>query len=83
MDWGVPVVSGISPREGPPGTKVTLRGEFLGMNKQDIISKNVYCMQIYRAPVSIFIHNPTCTKHPNYVMCMWEIRNPVCRAVVA
>ena len=32
-----PVVSGISPREGPPGTRVTIRGENLGSNRQDVI----------------------------------------------
>ena len=29
-----PVVSGISPREGPPGTKITIRGENLGISPQ-------------------------------------------------
>ena len=29
-----PVVSGISPREGPPGTKMTIRGENLGISPQ-------------------------------------------------
>ena len=32
-----PVVSGISPREGLPGTRVTIRGENLGSNRQDVI----------------------------------------------
>ena len=32
-----PVVSGISPKEGFPGTKVTIRGENLGNNKDDVI----------------------------------------------
>lgn len=31
-----PVVSGISPREGPPGTKITIRGENLGISPQDL-----------------------------------------------
>lgn len=30
-----PVVTGISPKEGPPGTRVTVRGEFLGNKSQD------------------------------------------------
>lgn len=34
-----PVVTGISPKEGPPGTRVTLRGEFLGSKAQDLIGK--------------------------------------------
>ena len=29
-----PVVSGISPREGPPGTKITIRGENFGTSPQ-------------------------------------------------
>ena len=32
-----PVVSGISPKEGPPGTKITIRGENLGIGKEDVI----------------------------------------------
>ncbi|XP_063241728.1 exocyst complex component 2 [Bacillus rossius redtenbacheri] len=31
-----PVVTGISPKEGPPGTKVTVRGEFLGTGPMDL-----------------------------------------------
>ncbi|XP_023934089.1 exocyst complex component 2 [Bicyclus anynana] len=31
-----PVVTGISPKEGPPGTKVTIRGEFLGTSPTDL-----------------------------------------------
>lgn len=33
-----PVVTGISPKEGPPGTKVTIRGEYLGNNHNDLLS---------------------------------------------
>ncbi|XP_063634029.1 exocyst complex component 2 [Cydia splendana] len=32
-----PVVTGISPKEGPPGTRVTIRGEFLGTSTTDLI----------------------------------------------
>lgn len=32
-----PVVTGISPKEGPPGTRVTIRGEFLGTTANDLI----------------------------------------------
>lgn len=32
-----PVVSGVSPNEGPPGTRLTIRGENLGESKRDII----------------------------------------------
>lgn len=34
-----PVVTGISPSVGLPGTKVTIRGENLGESKEDIIGK--------------------------------------------
>ncbi|XP_046625884.1 exocyst complex component 2 isoform X1 [Neodiprion virginianus] len=36
-----PVVTGISPKEGPPGTRVTLRGEFLGAKAQDLIGLTI------------------------------------------
>lgn len=32
-----PVVTGLSPKEGPPGTRVTIRGEFLGNQANDLI----------------------------------------------
>lgn len=32
-----PVVTGLSPKEGPPGTKVTIRGEFLGAKANDLV----------------------------------------------
>ena len=32
-----PLVTGISPKEGPPGTRVTLRGENLGNDSRDLI----------------------------------------------
>ena len=32
-----PLVTGISPKEGPPGTRITIRGEFLGNSSQDIV----------------------------------------------
>jgi len=38
-----PVVTGVSPKEGPPGTRVTIRGENLGFGPEDIIGK----LQIY------------------------------------
>lgn len=34
-----PVVTGLSPKEGPPGTKITIRGEFLGNRVDDLIGK--------------------------------------------
>ncbi|KAG7304291.1 hypothetical protein JYU34_011232 [Plutella xylostella] len=36
-----PVVTGISPKEGPPGTRVTIRGEFLGTSATDLIGLKI------------------------------------------
>lgn len=36
-----PIVTGLSPKEGPPGTKITIRGEFLGSQPNDLIGKGV------------------------------------------
>ena len=35
-----PVVKRISPAEGPPETKVIIRGEHLGVNAKDVIGNN-------------------------------------------
>ena len=32
-----PQVTGISPKEGPPGTRVTIRGQDLGLDARDLI----------------------------------------------
>lgn len=32
-----PIVTGLSPKEGPPGQLVTIRGEFLGTKPSDLI----------------------------------------------
>lgn len=42
-----PAVTGISPKEGPPGTRVTIRGEKLGNKPQDLISKILANLQFY------------------------------------
>ena len=34
-----PVVTGISPAEGPPGTKVKIRGENLGKKEDDLLGE--------------------------------------------
>ena len=34
-----PLVTGISPKEGVPGTLVTIRGENLGLDARDLIGK--------------------------------------------
>ena len=36
-----PLVTGISPKEGYPGTKVTIRGEFLGKDETDLIAVRI------------------------------------------
>ncbi|XP_059049390.1 exocyst complex component 2 [Achroia grisella] len=36
-----PVVTGVSPKEGPPGTRVTIRGEFLGTSAFDLIGLKI------------------------------------------
>ncbi|XP_003399148.1 exocyst complex component 2 [Bombus affinis] len=36
-----PVVTGVSPKEGPPGTRVIVRGEFLGNKAQDLIGLTI------------------------------------------
>merc|ERR1719516_357005 len=41
-----PTVTGVSPREGPPGTKITIRGENLGTSPQDL--------------QGVFINGPDC-----------------------
>jgi len=56
-----PQVTGISPKEGPPGTRVTLRGENLGTDARDLIGLylihiNVFyedCVNCFLAPVSV------------------------------
>lgn len=42
-----PAVTGISPKEGPPGTRVTIRGEKLGNKPQDLISKILAHLQLF------------------------------------
>ena len=41
-DNGGPVVTGISPSAGLPGTRVTIRGENLGESKDDIIGMKAF-----------------------------------------
>ena len=36
-----PVVTGISPKEGPPGTRVIVRGEFLGSVPTDLLGLTI------------------------------------------
>lgn len=41
MPASPPVVTGISPKEGPPGTRVTIRGENLGTGPQDLLGVTI------------------------------------------
>ncbi|XP_014664273.1 PREDICTED: exocyst complex component 2-like isoform X2 [Priapulus caudatus] len=36
-----PKVTGLSPKEGPPGTKIIIRGENLGVNPQDVLALRI------------------------------------------
>ncbi|CAG2107534.1 unnamed protein product [Medioppia subpectinata] len=41
MSGQSPKTTGLSPKEGPPGTKVTIRGENLGKSQEDLISVSI------------------------------------------
>lgn len=47
-----PLVSGVSPNEGLPGTKVTIRGENLGSRKEDILCKQ------HTYPTRLCVYSP-------------------------
>lgn len=34
-----PVVTGLSPNDGPPGTRITIRGENFGAKATDLVGK--------------------------------------------
>ncbi|XP_048748841.2 exocyst complex component 2-like isoform X2 [Ostrea edulis] len=38
---GFPLVTGVSPKEGPPGTRITIRGENLGTDPKDLVGLNI------------------------------------------
>ena len=42
-DVPLPNVTGISPKEGPPRTKVTIRGENLGQDAEDLLGEALAC----------------------------------------
>ena len=42
------MVTGISPAEGPPGTKVIIRGEHLGINAKDVTGMKLNTIKITR-----------------------------------
>ncbi|KAK7114741.1 exocyst complex component 2-like [Littorina saxatilis] len=37
----MPLVTGVSPKEGPPGTRITIRGENLGLDVRDLIGLKI------------------------------------------
>lgn len=41
MPSNTPIVTGISPKEGPPGTRITLRGENFGQKANDLVSVTI------------------------------------------
>ncbi|PVD20477.1 hypothetical protein C0Q70_18633 [Pomacea canaliculata] len=36
-----PLVTGVSPKEGPPGTRITIRGENLGLDARDLVGLKI------------------------------------------
>lgn len=62
-----PKVTGISPKEGPPRTKLTIRGEHLGIDQFDIISVKICDIEclIYTewiTPQKIITKSPNCVE---------------------
>ena len=53
MSENSPVVTGISPADGPPGTKVKIRGENLGRNADDLLGSNYF----FVTPASYWLQN--------------------------
>ena len=41
------MVTGISPAEGPPGTKVIIRGEHLGVNAKDVTGPRLRLLSFF------------------------------------
>lgn len=42
-----PVVTGLSPIEGPPGTRITIRGENFGNKPSDLIGSYYYFIDMF------------------------------------
>lgn len=58
-----PKVTGLSPKEGPPGTKVTVRGESLGTSYEDLLSLTIGGIDVliyteYVSPSKILTRSP-------------------------
>lgn len=47
---GPPKVTGLSPKEGPPGTRIIIRGENLGVSPNDLMSITICGVEcVYQA----------------------------------
>ena len=57
-----PIVNGISPREGPPGTKITIRGENFGVSPQDLVRLYIITVftKILNTQIGVFINGCDC-----------------------
>ena len=47
-----PVVTGISPNEATPGTKITIRGENFGLVASDLLGINILGKYDFEAPLN-------------------------------
>ena len=56
----LPQVTGISPKEGPPGTRVTIRGQDVGLDTRDLIGNILllYLLTKYLNVLTISTSNP-------------------------
>lgn len=52
-----PVVTGLSPKEGPPGTRITIRGEFLGTRASDLIGNSTSVHLLHKKNEIILLDN--------------------------
>ncbi|XP_030832022.1 exocyst complex component 2 [Strongylocentrotus purpuratus] len=60
-----PKVTGLSPKEGPPGTKLTIRGENLGFNEKDVFciivcGVNITLLAEWISPSKIICRTTNC-----------------------
>ena len=58
-----PIVNGISPREGPPGTKITIRGENFGISPQDLVrlcNEKLTLLKTLNTQIGVFINGCDC-----------------------
>lgn len=60
-----PVVTGISPAEGPPGTKVIIRGEHLGINAKDVTGMRLNTIKFTRKSNSKIAISCNCRNTPS------------------